>query len=85
MPEEVKQKPGGLSDDEIMFLDTHAREAQCAAEVNEVLKKFNCAYNPVAHISNSGSYVEVRVVALAYTAKDIVKTKAGGDPDPGLN
>jgi hypothetical protein len=57
----------GLSEDEIHLLESHARETMCADSVNEILKKYNCIFNPVCHISNSGSHVEIKVIALAYS------------------
>jgi hypothetical protein len=66
MADQEEKKPG-LSEDEIQLLEGHARETLCADAVNEALKKYNCIFNPVCHISNSGSHIEVRTIALAYT------------------
>ena len=66
---EGEQKVGGLSDEEIMLLDTTARASACAKCINEVLVRHNCIFNPIAHISNGGYHLEVNVLALAYVAK----------------
>ena len=61
-----EEKKPGLSEDEIQLLEGHAREMLCAEAVNEALKKFNCIFSPVCHISNSGFHIEVNTIALAY-------------------
>ena len=64
---EQEEKKAGLSEDEIQLLESHARETLCAEAVNEALKKFNCVFNPICHISNQGYHVEVKTIAMAYT------------------
>lgn len=64
-----EKKVGGLSDEEIMLLDTTARASACAKHINEVLTQYNCIFNPMAHFSNGGYHLEVNILALAYLAK----------------
>lgn len=65
--EKPEEKKEGLSEDEIQLLESHTRETMCTVGINEVLKKYNCIFNPICHISNQGYHLEVRVIALAYT------------------
>ena len=63
---EEKQAIPELTPEQIRALDPAARATLCSESINEILHDFHCVFNPVAHISNLGTNIQVRVVAMAY-------------------
>lgn len=69
MGEEAKaEEQKDLSEEEIRNLKGDTRAQLCAVELNAILKKYYCIYNPVASFNNHGYRIEVKLVALAYPA-----------------
>lgn len=67
-PEDIRKLPG----------ETRAHLA--VAEINETLKKFNCIYDPILHLSNNGHHIEVKVVGLAFAGPEAFFLPPTTDP-----
>ena len=69
-PGEVKpqgeQEVKELTPEEIKGMDPMARSAMCTEAVNEVMRDFNCIFNPITHITNQGINIQVKIIPLAY-------------------
>ena len=69
-PEELK--PQGekdiqaLTPEQIKGMDPMVRSTMCTEAINEVLRDFNCTFNPIAHITNHGNSIQVKVIPMAY-------------------
>lgn len=55
-----------LTPEKIKTLDGNIRAQLCAAEINEVLKKYNCIFNPILKLDNQGYHMDVKTVGMAY-------------------
>lgn len=67
-PEEKKEQPVPevLTPEKIKTLNGDVRANLCAAAINEVLKTFNCIFNPILKLDNQGHHIEVKTVGMAY-------------------
>ena len=64
-PTEPKKE---LTEEDIKKLDGNTRATLCMNELNVILNKYNCVYNPVLTLSNHGHQIDVHVIGLAYAA-----------------
>jgi hypothetical protein len=55
-----------LTPAEIKGMDPMVRSTMCTEAINEVMRDFNCAFNPIAHLSNHGVNIQVKVIPMAY-------------------
>ena len=56
-----------LTPEQIKGMDPMVRAALCAEDVNEVMRNFNCVFNPIAHITNQGANIQVKIIPMAYS------------------
>jgi len=72
-PEDKKDQAvsDALTPEKIKTLDGNVRANLAAAEINEILKKFNCVHTPSLRLDNNGYHIDVKVSGMAYADTNI--------------
>ena len=69
-----------LTAEDIRKLPGDTRAQLAVDEINGILKKFHCVYDPIFHLTNSGYHIEVKVIGLAFSGPGAPYIPPPGDP-----